>query len=72
MCGGIGQRVSALLGGSVASSRRIRNSNGGCKDPLRSAFGPVGGGIGGRAAGGSAVVGDADSPGGGSTTVTWK
>ena len=65
--GDIGPRVSTLVGGSVASSRRIRNSNGGCEGPARSAFGPVGGCIGGRAAAGSAVVvvGDVGGPDGG-------
>lgn len=72
VCGDRGPRVSPLVGGgSVASSRRIRNSNGGCKEPpARSAFGPVGGCIGGRVSAGSPVVGDVDDPVGGAALLS--
>lgn len=55
----------------MASSRRIRNSNGGCEGPpARSAFGPVGGCIGGRDSAGSALVGDVDDPVGGAAVFS--
>lgn len=49
MCGlGPRELVSAFPGSSDPSSRRMRNSNGGCNGPPRSALGPVGGCTDGR------------------------